>query len=284
MVIAVNPGAGAGRADIAADLRARLPLAEVIELGDPGELEAVLDKAAARPEIRVLGVAGGDGTVSWASTVAAQHSMPLLVIPGGTLNHLAVDLGVDTVDEAVAALAAGQAVEIDLPRIDGHPFVNTASLGAYADLVDAREALEDRISKWPAAIAAAIWVLRRGTPIEVELDGEPRRLWMVFIGNGKYQPDGFAPARRDWLDDGMLDVRLIDAGPPYSRIRVVVGMLTGRLGRSPVYQQWSATSLRIRSATGPLRLARDGETFDGSSDVHVVKAADRLVVVSPIGS
>lgn len=284
MAIAVNPGAGSGRDDVAAELRDLLPEADVIELDRAGDLESVLDAASVRPEISVLGAAGGDGTLSWAAAIAARHGVPLLVIPGGTLNHLSRDLGLGTVAEAVAALAGGHAVEVDLPSIDGHPFVNTASFGAYAELVDAREALEDRIGKWPAVLVAAMRVLRRGVPVEVDLDGARHRLWMIFIGNCRYQPDGFAPSRRARLDDGQLDIRVIDADHPYSRTRLVLGLVTGRLGRSPIYRQWAATSLVIRSSDGPLRLARDGETFDGATVVEVVKAGDRVTVFSAVGS
>jgi len=282
VAIAVNPGAGSGRGDVATELRRLLPEADVLELDEAGDLEAVLDAAAIRPGISVLGAAGGDGTLSWAAAIAARHGRPLLAIPGGTLNHLSRDLGLETVADAAAALAGGYAVEVDLPSIDGHPFVNTASFGVYAELVDAREAREDRIGKWPALLIAALRVLRKGQPVEVELDGEPLRLWTIFIGNCRYQPDGFAPSRRIRLDDGQLDIRVIDAGHPYSRTRLVLGLVTGRLGRSPVYRQWAATSLVVRSADGPLRLARDGETFDGAAEVGVVKAGDRVTVFSAI--
>ena len=283
VVITVNPSAGSGRDDPAAELRRRLPGAEVIELTDADDLHQRLEKAACRPTTEVIGAVGGDGTLSCAAAVAARHGIPLLAIPGGTLNHLALDLGLDSVDDAIDAVVAGEAVQVDLPTIDGQAFVNTASFGAYAELVDAREALEGRIGKWPAALVAGMQVLRRGTPIEVELDGEPHRLWMIFIGNCRYQPDGFAPSRRARLDDGQLDIRVIDAGHPYSRTRLVLGLLTGRLGRSPVYRQWSATSLQVRSSDGPLRLARDGETFDGGDVVEILKSGQRVAVYSPIG-
>lgn len=280
IVIAVNPGAGSSDTDTADELRRLLPDAEVISLDDPAALEDVLQEAARRPGTIALGAAGGDGTLSWAASIAVEHGLPLVAIPGGTLNHLARDLGLAEATDTAAAVAAGQAVEVDLPRIDGRPFLNTASFGSYAELVDAREALEDRVGKWPAMAVAAARVLRRGTPIEVELDGGTHLLWMIFIGNCRYQPDGFAPSRRARLDDGQLDVRMIDAGHPWCRTRLVVGLLTGRLGRSPVYRQWAATSLQVRSTDGPLRLAADGETFDGGEVVEVVKTGERLALYS----
>jgi undecaprenyl-diphosphatase len=284
ITIAVNPNAGSAGSDLSAELRERLPAAEVVDLDDPGDLEEVLEAAAARPGTRAIGAAGGDGTMSWAASIAAAHGLPLVAVAGGTLNHLAVDLGLDTVADTASTVEAGQAIEVDLPRIDDRPFLNTASFGSYAELVDARELLEDRIGKWPALVVAGARVLRRGQPIEVDLDGEPHRLWMIFIGNCRYKPDGFAPSRRNRLDDGQLDVRIIDAGHPFSRTRLVLGLATGRLGRSPVYRQWAATSLVVTSKDGPLRLACDGETFDGGEVVEVVKSGARVTVYSPVAA
>ncbi len=278
IVMAVNPGAGSSGDETADELRRLLPEAEVVALDDAGDLEAVLEAAASRPDTVALGACGGDGTLSWAASIAAKHGLPLVAVPGGTLNHLAQDLGLTEAEDTVAAVAAGEAVAVDLPRIDGRPFLNTASFGSYAELVDLREILEDRIGKWPAMAVATARVLRRATPFEVELDGEPHQIWMIFIGNCRYKPDGFAPSRRHRLDDGQLDIRIIDAGHPWSRNRLVLGLITGRLGRSPVYRQWSATSLVVRSHDGPLRLAADGETFDGGHEVEVVKTGERIVL------
>lgn len=279
IVIAVNPNAGSSGEETAAELRALLPAAEIIELSDPSDIEKVLEEAAARPGVRAIGGAGGDGTINCTAAIAAQQRIPAVAIPGGTLNHLARDLGLSEAADTAAAVAAGQAISVDLATIDRRPFLNTASFGSYAELVDAREALEDKIGKWPALIVALIKVLRHGTPIEVELDGEPARLWMIFIGNCRYEPAGFAPSRRVRLDDGQLDIRVISAGHPYSRTRLILGLITGRLGRSPVYKEWASTSLHIKSDE-PLRLACDGETFDGGHDVEVRKVGDRVTLYS----
>lgn len=278
LVIAVNPNAGSADGALAAELRERLPAAEVIELDDPGDLGTVLEKAARTEGTVAIGAAGGDGTMNFAAGIAVAHGLPLLAVPGGTLNHLARDLGLDTVAEAAEAVIAGTAVQMDVARIGGEPFLNTASFGSYAELVDRREQLEDRIGKWPAMVVATLRVLRESAPIEVELDGEPHRLWMIFIGNCRYRPDGFAPSRRRRLDDGQLDIRWIDAGHPWSRTRLVLGLLTGRLGRSPIYRQWVTTSMTVRSPDGPLRLARDGETFDGEAEIEVAKVGERIVL------
>ncbi|HEY8544862.1 MAG TPA: diacylglycerol kinase family protein, partial [Acidimicrobiales bacterium] len=231
--------------------------------------------------VRALGVAGGDGSINTAADVALEHRLPLAVVPAGTLNHLARDLGVETVDDAVTAIRAGTAIEVDVARIAGRPFLNTASFGSYTEIVDAREQLESRVGKWPALAVAVARVLRHGTPCRVEVDGEPQHLWAVFIGNCTYQPAGMAPTWRDRLDDGRLDVRVADAGHPFSRTRLVLAAVTGRLHRSPLLRSWSATGLHVRSLDGPLRLARDGETFDGGTELDITKSGERLAIYAP---
>jgi undecaprenyl-diphosphatase len=112
----------------------------------------------------------------------------------------------------------------------------------------------------------------------VEVDGQPRRLWTLFGGNGHYHPSGFAPSWRERLDDGCIDVRLIDAERPLSRLRLVAAVLTGRLGRSTVYEQRLVGRLPVRSRQGGLRIARDGEVSDGPGHLTLQAAADKLVV------
>jgi undecaprenyl-diphosphatase len=176
----------------------------------------------------------------------------------------------------------GHLVAVDLGCIDGKPFLNTASFGSYSELVDAREKLEGRIGKWPAMLVALVRVLRRSQPIRVEIDGQVRSLWMVFVGNCRYHPHGFAPTWRERLDDGQLEVRLVGGEHPWARSRLLLAVLTGTLGRSRVYEELVTRELRVRSLDGPLRLARDGETFDGSTDVVIGKEGRPLSVYVPL--
>jgi undecaprenyl-diphosphatase len=279
-VVVVNPAAGPALAPNPADeLRAALPGAEVVELGPDDDVDAVVAAAAGRA--RVLGVAGGDGTVNAAAAAALRADRPLLAVPGGTLNHFCHALGVETVADAVDAVRQGACTWVSVGELGGRPFLNTASFGAYTDLVDERERLEHRIGKWPAMAVAMVRVLRRGAPVRVELDGVERELWMVFLGNGPYEPAGFAPSWRPRLDTGLIDVRLVDARHPWCRTRLVGALLVGRLARTAVYRRWVTSELEVRSLEGPLRLARDGETFDGGTHVVVRTRPERLRVLVP---
>ncbi len=284
VVVVVNPGAGTAES-VASELRAELPDAEVIELDDGADLEPTLEKVAAgdgrHGEVEVIGVAGGDGTINTGAAVAARHGLPFLVVPAGTLNHFAYALGIASVADAAEAVREGRAVAVDRAQIDGQTFVNTASIGSYVDLVDAREKLEHRIGKWPAVLVALWGVLRHSDPVELEIDGQKASVWMVFIGNCRYHPAGFAPSWRERLDDGTLDVRIAHGGHPFSRTRLLVSVMTGRLGRCRLYEQRYTRKLEVSGIAGSLRLACDGETFDGSEQFVICKAEEPLVVFAP---
>ena len=248
LLVVVNPASGpAWSADPTEELRAGLPRAAVLPLGPGDRLDELLARG---DEARALGVAGGDGTVCAAVEAALEADVPLLVVPAGTLNHFARDLGVETVADAVEAVRNGELVAVDVGMIDGRPFVNTASFGSYAELVDTRELLEDRLGKWPAVLVALTKVLWRGRPAEVEIDGERAKVWMIFIGNCCYHPEGLAPSWRERLDDGLLDVRLVDGTSPFSRTRLLAAAATGRLAHTPVYHRRVVSSLHIRSHGG----------------------------------
>ena len=278
LVVVVNPSAGSsGRA--AKALRDELPEAEVVELEEGDDLKEALEKAAARG--CALGVAGGDGSINTAASIAADTDKPLFVVPGGTLNHFAYALGLETIADAARAVKDGRAVSVDRAVIDGQTFVNTASIGNYVDLVDAREKLEDRIGKWPAVVVALVKVLRQSRPVQLEIDGERRRVWMIFIGNCRYHPSGFAPSWRERLDDGQLDIRIVDGSRPWSRARLLLSVMTGRLARCGAYEQRFTRSMTVKSLDGRLRLARDGETFDGPEEFTIAKADEPLLVYVP---
>jgi undecaprenyl-diphosphatase len=139
------------------------------------------------------------------------------VIPGGTFNHFAKAALLDSVDAALGALAAGSGREVDVAELgfaDGETrtVLNTASVGIYPSFVEEREKHERRLGKPIAALVAAIRVVRRSSPLEVEIDGERRQVWSVFVGVDRYYPVTVAPIERRRLDDHLLDVRILFAG------------------------------------------------------------------------
>jgi undecaprenyl-diphosphatase len=282
VVIVVNCGAGSAESEeTAAQIRERLPRAEVIELGEDDDVSVALEKAAASAST-ALGAVGGDGTISCAAALAHDRGLPLLAVPGGTLNHFARDAGLLDIDDAIDALQAGQLVDVDVADVGGQrTFLNTASFGVYTDLVQAREARQDQLGKWPAVVVSLVGVLRRAQPIAVVIDGRRRCLWLGFVGNGRYQPSGFAPTWREVLDDGLLDLRVVDAERPFARARLLVSVLTGRLGRTTVYEQRMVARLDIETDDHGLTIALDGEVLEVATPARITTRSPALRVYAP---
>ena len=280
LTVVVNPSAGSARGgDVVDALQAELSAATFVVLDEGDDLVDVLDKAVTSAAI---GIVGGDGSINAAAAVALRAGKSLAVFPGGTLNHFARDLGLGAVDDTVDAIRAASLGLVDVGMIDGKPFLNTASFGSYAALVDLRERHEERFGKWPAMAYALVQILRRAKPIDVTINGIRRSIWLIFIGNSEYGPAGLAPSRREHLDDGLFDVRFVEDIGPYSRLRLILAVLTGQLLRTDTYQRELVSSLSVDSHSGPLRMARDGETFDGAASFSVEKCPTRLAVYVPV--
>ncbi|HEX4019023.1 MAG TPA: phosphatase PAP2 family protein [Frankiaceae bacterium] len=290
LVAVVNSGAGnASRGDIAQQLQELLPDARIVQPGDDEDLDEVMAKAA--DGAQALGVAGGDGTVNCAAAAALAADLPLAVFPAGTLDHFARDAGLHELGDTASAVERGRAAAVDVAWVEGDPerpqgriFLNTASLGSYPELVEVRERLQRYIGKWPAVALGTVRVLRRSRPLELDIDGEHRRLWLLFAGNCGYRPAGFAPTYRPRLDDELLDVRLLDAQRPFARSRLVLAVVLGRLGQSRVYEERLTARVNVRARDGAreLELARDGEVGTQAPVLTLAKYPKRLVVYRPM--
>ncbi|MGI8680835.1 MAG: bifunctional phosphatase PAP2/diacylglycerol kinase family protein, partial [Mycobacteriales bacterium] len=279
LVVAVNSNSGSASDDTVAEIKAALPAAEIIELTPDSVLADLLDEAASRA--KALGVAGGDGTVAAAAAVAIEHDLPLAVIPAGTLNHFAADVGIRSLEDVVAGVETGEAVRVDVAEANGISFLNTASIGAYPEMVRRRDELAPRLGKWPALVIAAAQVLRGQAPVRLELNGEQVVAWIVFVGNGSYTPRGLSPAWRPRLDDGQLDVQYLRADTKWSRSRTVLTQLFGITQHTGLYRDHLVKELRVRSLSGPLEIARDGEPAESATEFHFVKRPRQLIVFRP---
>jgi diacylglycerol kinase family enzyme/membrane-associated phospholipid phosphatase len=264
LVVAVNPRSGPDDYDPAEDIRQLLPRAEVQELSEDAGVADLLGEAAVSGRATALGVAGGDGSVAAAAAVALEHGLPLAVIPAGTLNHFARDVGVHTPRDAVDAVQAGQAVTVDVAEVNGTPFLNTSSIGAYPEMVRRRDLMAGRLGKWLALTVACAQVLRTGTPVDLEVNGRRLRTWILFVGNCTYTPRGLAPAYRPRLEDGLLDVQYLRADLRFGRTRAVLATLLGVSEHARSYGHFSAEEVRVVSRSGPQRVAYDGEMGDAA--------------------
>jgi diacylglycerol kinase family enzyme/membrane-associated phospholipid phosphatase len=274
-------------------VRTALPDAELL-LCDPraDDLTGLFEEAAERAAALggALGVIGGDGTINAAARAAVRHDVPLAVVPGGTRNHFAYDLGIETPEDACRAVAAGEAVAVDLARFRPGPgrspdgpgyFLNTFSLGSYPELVRMRERWAPRVGVWPAGVVAALRVLHTAGPVQAGLGGRQRPMWQLFVGNCSYRGLGLAPVRRHDLADGLLDVRVVPGGR-WPRSRLLTAALTSVVGRSPVHSTARLRRLRISDIPPGTHLAFDGEVAEAPPALLIDKQHEALTVYRPL--
>ncbi|WP_426997565.1 bifunctional phosphatase PAP2/diacylglycerol kinase family protein [Pseudarthrobacter sp. N5] len=291
--IAVNTLGGSYRAETAGALKEAFPKAHIqtIQAGD--RVDQQIAAAAAKPGTRALGVWGGDGTVGTAAAAAVEHSLPLLVLPGGTLNHFARDAGTSSLPAAVDAAAAGAAALADVGVVAverglaGNPeyadliMLNTASIGLYPNLVRRREQLQPAMGKPLAGVVAMFRTFAAGTPTTLTVDGVRHKLWIMYVGRGRYYPRDHAPLVRPVLDDGVLDLRMITADEHFARLRLLWSVLTGTVATSRITHLTEATRIRVESDGAPMVLAVDGEVIPGVRAAEFTVKTGALTYYSP---
>ncbi|OBH51731.1 bifunctional phosphatase PAP2/diacylglycerol kinase family protein [Mycobacterium sp. E2479] len=262
VVLVINPESGSGTGARVVDaVRAELPRVDIRELGPDDDPVQVLRSAAERAE--VLAVGGGDGTVAAAAGVAIDAGLPLAVFPAGTFNHFAKDIGCDSVAKTVDAIRRGHVACVDLVCLNETQMIlNTASIGAYPTFVQQREKVEKRIGKPLAGFYAMLHTLRKDQPVRISYDNKTLLTSLFFLGNSLYLPTGFAPARRTRMDDGLIDVRILETGPRWARARILTALVLGRLERSPLYHELQVPEFSFSAVDGPTVIACDGEVGD----------------------
>ena len=268
-MLVLNPGSGSADdvGELAREARSRLGAVRSIELAS-ADLPGAVDESLA--EGRVVVAAGGDGTVNAVAQLVVGKGT-LGVLPAGTLNHFARDLGVDDADAAFDALAAGRTRTIDVGKLNGRRFfLNNVGIGLYPEMVYRRDRVGQRAGKWVAAAGAAVRLLREGRPVTgtIIADDDPRILfaWMVFVGNNRF---GTAPGRigqRERIDEGILDVGLFLAGPRGARRSSVAW----RVLRS---RPWETSTRVIRREARRVEVRLDGDprwmSWDGETGNRV---------------
>lgn len=213
----------------------------------------------------VIVAGGGDGTVSTVASVVAGTDAALGVLPLGTLNHFAKDLGLPLdLKEAVATIAGGHVVQVDLGEVNGRTFINNSGLGLYPRIVRHREG-QQRIgrSKWWALFRAVLTVLGRFPLLKVRLDspetGIFRRTPFIFIGNNEYQIHGLNIGTRARIDSGALSVYLTRE---VGRLRLLGLALRGVVGRLRDAEDFDAVTtpeMVVDARGSSIHVALDGE-------------------------
>jgi diacylglycerol kinase family enzyme len=264
-VLIINPKSGGGKAE-----RFRLAdecSARGIEpvLLRPGDDLLQLAKDAIARGADVIGMAGGDGSQALVASVAAAHQIPHVVVPSGTRNHFALDLGLDR-DDVVGALDAfGEAVErrIDLAEVNGRVFVNNASLGLYAKIVQVPGYREAKLKT--AADVLPNLLGPDAKPFDLRFTGPDGTRYdtahMILVSNNQYQLDHLGGrGTREHLDDGILGVVAARIGGATEARRFVTLEAAGQVRKFPGWLEWETPRFEV-SSDSPVEIGIDGETM-----------------------
>ncbi len=264
-VLIINPKSGggkAGRFDLVAEARRRH--VEPIMLTPGADLLDLAEDAVARGAT-TIGMAGGDGSQALVATVAARHGVAHVCIPAGTRNHFALDLGLDR-DDVVGAMDAfldGVERRIDLARVNNCVFVNNASLGVYAKVVQSDAYRDAKLETWTRMLPDLLGP--DAEPIDLEFttpDGSGcNDAPLVLVSNNPYQLTHLAGAgTRERLDTGTLGVVAARVRGPRDVAELVALQTVGAAWRFSGLMSWSARGFEVRS-NGPVEVGLDGEAL-----------------------
>jgi diacylglycerol kinase family enzyme len=232
----------------------------------------------------VIGMAGGDGSQALVASVAAERGVPMVVVPAGTRNHLALDLGLDR-DDVVGALDAfGEARQrpMDLAEVNGRICVNNVSLGLYAAIV---RSPEYRDAKVDTALATLPTVLAPGTgPFDLRFvgpDGESRSgAHVIQISNNPYGSSVATLGSRPRLDTGRLGVVTLEIGGDKEAAGFLAALATGHPDRFEGLRSWSTPTFEVTSGTS-IDVGLDGETLEMDPPLRFSMKAKALSVRLP---
>jgi diacylglycerol kinase family enzyme len=264
-VLLMNPKSGGGKVErfnLVEEARRRGIEPVVLQPGD--DLRQLAEQAVAGGA-DVLGMAGGDGSQALVASVAAAHDVGFVCVPAGTRNHLAMDLGLDR-DDVVAALEAfGVAVErrIDLGLVGDRVFVNNATMGLYARIVQSPAYRDHKMGTALELLPAMLGP--DAAPFDLRFTGpdgtEHASAHLILVSNNRYElshPEGFGSRRR--LDAGTLGIVAARLQSPGEAARLAQLQASGPTGRPADWLEWTDTSFEVRAAA-PVEVGVDGEAL-----------------------
>ena len=287
----INGNAGAMADDAARQsltnaIAASFPDAEVVFMDHGSNVMELAQKAVESGSPMVV-AGGGDGTINAVASAVVGTETTLGVLPLGTLNHFAKDLGIPLeIEPAVQLLRTGRRISVDVGQVNDRIFLNNSGLGLYPDTVRLREAKQKSgASKWPAAIWAALKALSRyrRLKLRVTVDGKDllRTTPIVFVGNNEYELEGIRVPSRSQLNDGRLCLYIPH---PEGRLRLLwfsVRALLGKPQQGADFDALLTDEFTISSKHRHLRISIDGEVCDMATPLQYRIRPGSLRVIAP---
>jgi len=262
----MNPKSGGGKVE-KFDLKRKAEElgAEVflIDGSEPIDVAKVAREAVAQGA-DLLGVAGGDGTQALVAGIAAEHGIPFVVISAGTRNHFALDLGLNRENPSacLGALSDGVELRVDLGRINGQVFVNNASFGAYAEVVETPAYRDDKLNT-TLNLLPDLLQGQRGVRLSARADDtEIRSPQALLVANNPYGTGDIAGlSRRARLDAGVLGV----IGVKVRNVQQAIDLLRGR--RAVGVRVLRTKKIEITADAPQIPVGVDGEALSMSTPV-----------------
>jgi diacylglycerol kinase family enzyme len=278
------------RAEIASALDALDVVAELKFCGG-SELKLLAEAAltsAKAGEIDAIVVGGGDGSIRTVAGVLAGSDIPLGILPLGTRNHFARDLGIPLhLGEAAEVIAKGVPRDVDLAEVNGETFINNSSIGIYPYLVLDRERrrAHHKIAKWIAMVPALFRMARQFPRRRLALSAEgwtrPYRTPCLLIGNNEYGMEFPTLSRRHHLDQGKLSVYVVKQRRPLGFFWMIWRMAFGKVSQARDIESFRLSDLEVRSKTSRLPVALDGEVEFMHPPLHYRTRPGTLRVIVP---
>jgi len=269
LTVIVN--AGARRADDTAVQRQLVQLFTAkglradIQLARSGAEILELARRATKADRSVVVAAGGDGTINAVASELVGSNKILGVLPLGTLNHLAKDLGMPLdLESAVDVIAQQTLARIDIGEVNGRYFLNNSGLGLYPGIVHERQQQQAQgRSKWLAFFSALLIIIHRYPLLTVRLSTEDRELRrrtpMVFVGNNEYELQGLNMGSRRSLNRGKLFLYVTREMSRWRLLKIGLAALFGRLSDIHDFDALSVREVSVQARRRRLRVALDGE-------------------------
>ncbi|MGZ8398127.1 MAG: diacylglycerol/lipid kinase family protein [Gemmatimonadales bacterium] len=237
------------------------------------EINAAMRRAV-EAGCEALVVGGGDGTINSGASAAMDRGIPFGVLPLGTLNHFAKDLGIPLdLDEAARVVLEGVVCKVDVGEVNGRIFLNNSSLGVYPAIVRLREKYRTTVGgKWIAALWAGLTVLRRRPFMAVRIvaEGETivRRTPLVLVGNNEYQMSGIQAGTRESLAGGQLALYVLNAEQRPGLLRLAWQVLLHGVERVKEVDLITVEEATVETRRHRLQVATDGEVFNLQSPLN----------------